>query len=372
MASYILRRLLLIPFTLFGIILVAFVVVQFAPGGPIEQLLAESADLAVSGTDRFSGTTAGEMASGKTSLGQHPGGSAGETSGYLGAQGLDPARLAALEAQFHFDKPPVQRFFIMLADFARFDLGDSFFRGKPVIDLILEKLPVSVSLGLWSTLIIYLVSIPLGIAKAVRDGSRFDVITSWIVSIGYAVPGFVFAIALVVLFAGGNYLEWFPAQHLTSAGWEDFTVWEKIKDYAWHVTLPVLAMVVGGFASLTLLTKNSFLEEIHKQYVVTARSKGLSETRILWTHVFRNAMLLVIAGFPVALVSILFTGSLLIETIFNLDGLGLLSVEAIWRRDYPIVFGSLYIFALIGLVLTLVSDLTYHLVDPRIDFESRT
>lgn len=365
MAAYVLRRLLLIPLTLFGIVLVSFVIVQFAPGGPIEQLLAESQGTSVDGTARISGTAQGEIASGSQTRTDNP------TSGYMGARGLSPDRLAQLEAQFNFDKPAYVRFGIMLWDFARFDLGTSFFRGRPVLDLILEKLPVSISLGLWSTLIIYLVSVPLGIAKAVRDGSRFDVATSWTVSIGYAVPGFVFAIALVVLFAGGNYLQWFPAQHLTSANWSDLSFWGKIGDYIWHITLPTIAMVIGGFAGLTLLTKNSFLEEIHKQYVVTARSKGLSEGRILWTHVFRNAMLLIIAGFPAALVSILFTGSLLIETIFNLDGLGLLSVEAVWRRDYPVVFGSLYMFALIGLLLKLVSDITYHFVDPRIDFGSR-
>ncbi|GEO80852.1 microcin C ABC transporter permease YejB [Pararhodospirillum oryzae] len=366
MSAYVLRRLLLIPLTLFGIILVNFVIVQFAPGGPIEQLLAETQGSAVSATARFSGQAQGETVGG--TRGSDP---TRQESLYRGARGLDPAYIARLEAQFHFDRPPVERFLTMIADYATFDLGESFFRGQSVLDLILEKLPVSISLGLWSTLIIYGVSIPLGIWKAVRDGSRFDILTSWAVVIGYAVPAFLFAVLLIVVFAGGRYLDWFPLQGLTSANWESLTWPQRIADYLWHMVLPVSAMVIGGFASLTLLTKNSFLEEIHKQYVVTARAKGLSEGHLLRTHVFRNAMLLIIAGFPAVLVSMLFTGSVLIEVIFSLDGLGLLGFESTMRRDYPVMFGTLYIFGLIGLLLAVASDLTYHLVDPRIDFERR-
>jgi microcin C transport system permease protein len=295
-----------------------------------------------------------------------------ESSGaYRGAQGLDPAFIAEIERQFGFDKPPVERFVQMLGNYVHFDFGKSFYRDTPVVDLILEKMPVSISLGLWTTLIIYLVSIPLGIAKARRDGSGFDVATSWAVIIGYAVPGFLFAILLIVVFAGGRYFAWFPLRGLTSPDWANFTTLGKVADYFWHLALPVTALVVGSFAGLTMLTKNSFLEEINKQYVVTARAKGLSEGRVLYGHVFRNAMLLVVAGFPSALVGILFTGSVLIEIIFSLDGIGLLGYEAVVNRDYPVMFGTLYMFSLLGLVLNLVSDLTYHFVDPRIDFGKR-
>ncbi|MDE0800170.1 MAG: microcin C ABC transporter permease YejB [Rhodospirillaceae bacterium] len=357
MLSYIVRRLALIPLTLFGIITLNFAIVQFAPGGPVEQVLAQLQGLGVSATARISGVA---------------GDSVSTTSTYRGAQGLSPDLVAEIERQFGFDKPPLERFFLMLGNYATFDLGESYFRSQSVSELIVDKLPVSISLGLWSTLIIYLVSIPLGIAKAVRDGSRFDAVTSYAVFIGYAMPSFLFAILLIVLFAGGQYWNWFPLRGLTSNNWDDLTAVGKIIDYAWHLFLPVMAMVIGGFASLTMLTKNSFLEEINKQYVLTARAKGLSPNRVLYGHIFRNAMLIVIAGFPATLVGMLFTGSVLIEVIFSLDGLGLLGFEAIINRDYPVVFGTLYVFSLIGLVLNLLSDLTYHAIDPRIDFEAQS
>ena len=292
-------------------------------------------------------------------------------SKYRGAQGLDPEFIAELEAQFGFDKPVHERFFKMVGDYARFDFGESYYRDIPVIDLIMEKLPVSITLGLWTTLLTYLISIPLGIAKARRDGTRFDVWTSAVIIVGYAIPGFLFAVMLIVLFAGGSYLDWFPLRGLTSDNFDELSALGQIGDYLWHITLPVIAMTIAGFATTSLLTKNAFLDEIRKQYVVTARAKGLDETRVLYGHVFRNAMLIVIAGFPGAFIGAFFTGSLLIETIFSLDGLGLLSYESIINRDYPVVFASLYIFGLIGLLVTLVSDLTYMWVDPRIDFEAR-
>lgn len=359
MIAYILRRIALIPLTLFGIIALNFLIVQFAPGGPVEQVLAQVQGLATEATSRFSGS-GGDLGSG------------GPVGAYRGAQGLDPDFIKEIEQQFGFDKPPLERFLLMLGNYATFDLGESYFRSQRVSELIVDKLPVSISLGLWSTLIIYLVSIPLGIAKAVRDGSRFDAVTSYVVFIGYAMPSFLFAILLIVLFAGGQYWNWFPLRGLTSNNWDDLSAVGKILDYAWHLVLPVTAMVVGGFASLTMLTKNSFLEEINKQYVLTARAKGLSPNRVLYGHVFRNAMLIVIAGFPATLVGMLFTGSVLIEVIFSLDGLGLLGFEAIINRDYPVVFGTLYVFSLIGLVLNLLSDLTYHAIDPRIDFEAQS
>jgi microcin C transport system permease protein len=287
-------------------------------------------------------------------------------------QGIDPELIADIKKQYGFDKPPAERFWLMLTHYARFDFGNSFFRDTPVVDLVLEKLPVSISLGLWTTLIVYLVSIPLGIRKAVRDGTSFDVWTSTAVAIGQAIPGFLFAVLLLILFAGGSYFQWFPLRGITSDNWSTLSVFGKITDYLWHMALPVTAMVVGGFASLTLLTKNSFIEEISKQYVMTARAKGLTETRVLYGHVFRNAMLIVIAGLPAAILSILFTSALLIEVIFSLDGLGLLGFEAAIGRDYPVMFGTLFIFTLIGLVLKLIGDITYMLVDPRIDFEGRS
>ncbi len=366
MFAYILRRLALIPLTLFGIIAINFAIVQIAPGGPVEQLLAQLKSTAASTTTRIGG---GESVEAGRGVPVAPG--AGSTSAYRGAQGLDPAFIAELNRQFGFDQTAYVRFGRMIRDYLTFDLGRSYFRDRAVLDLVLDKLPVSISLGVWSTLLIYVISVPLGIAKAVRDGSRFDVLSSAAVIVGYAIPAFLFAILLIIVFAGGRYLDWFPLRGLTSDNWTDLSWPARILDYFWHLTLPVTAMVIGGFASLTMLTKNSFLDEINKQYVVTARAKGLSERRVLYGHVFRNAMLLVIAGFPATLVSMLFTGSLLIEVIFSLDGLGLLGFEAVIKRDYPVMFGTLYMFSLIGLLLNLVSDLTYHWVDPRIDFAAR-
>ena len=363
MGAYVIRRLALMIPTLLGIMLINFVVIQFAPGGPVEQVIAELTQLGGGATERFSGGGA-DMAGGQ------PGG--GEMSAYRGAQGLDPEFIRAIEKQFGFDRPPAERFALMLWNYLRFDFGDSYFRSASVIELILSKLPVSISLGLWTTLLAYCVSIPLGVAKAVRDGSRFDVWTSAVVIIGYAIPGFLFAILLRTLFAeGSEFFPFFPLRGLTSSNFAELSFWGQVKDYFWHIALPVLAMSISGFAVLTLLTKNSFLDQIKLQYVATARAKGLSESRVLYGHVFRNAMLIVIAGFPSAFISILFTGSLLIEVIFSLDGLGLLGYEAVLNRDYPIVFGTLYIFGIIGLLLQLLTDLVYVWVDPRIDFESR-
>jgi microcin C transport system permease protein len=362
MGAYILRRILLMIPTIVGILFISFVVVQFAPGGPVEQVLADLAGN--SDSDRL-GSGGSDFAGG---AGQEEGGGSGK---YRGAQGLDPRFIAQLEKQFGFDRPAPERFAKMLWDYARFDFGDSFFKGKPVLDLILSKMPVSITLGLWITLISYLISVPLGIAKALRDGSRFDVWTSGVIIVGYAIPGFLFGIMLIVLFAGGSFFDWFPLRGLWSDNFDSLSAWGKVKDYAWHVTLPLLAMVLSAFATTTLLTKNSFLDEIKKQYVVTARAKGLNNRQVLYGHVFRNAMLILIAGFPGAFVSAFFTGSLLIENIFSLDGLGLLGFDAILRRDYPIVFGTLYIYSLMGLVVGLVSDLIYTWIDPRIDFERR-
>ncbi|WP_430397675.1 microcin C ABC transporter permease YejB [Ferrovibrio sp.] len=371
MLAYIARRLALILPTLFGIMVINFVVVQFAPGGPVEQVIAQVTGTAVDATSRISGSAGGgEMAGGG---GPPPGiiGGGGDVSKYRGAQGLDPAFIKKIEQQFGFDKPAHERFFLMLKNFVQLDFGESYFRSRPVIQLIAEKLPVSISLGLWTTLLVYFISIPLGIRKAVKDGSRFDIWTSGIIVVGYAIPGFLFAVLLVVLFAGGSFVQWFPLRGLTSDNWADLSLMGKVLDYFWHLVLPVVAMVVGGFASLTMLTKNSFLEEINKQYVQTARAKGLPERRVLYGHVFRNAMLIVIAGFPAAFIGILFTSSMLIEVIFSLDGLGLLGFEAALKRDYPIMFGSLFIFTLLGLIVGLISDLMYVWIDPRIDFESR-
>lgn len=365
MAAYILRRLLLMVPTIFGIMAISFAIVQFAPGGPVERVIAQLQGHDVGATSRFTGAQDG------STLGTNTAAQAAVNSKYRGAQGLDPEFIAELEAQFGFDKPVHERFFKMVGDYARFDFGESYYRDIPVIDLIMEKLPVSITLGLWTTLLTYLISIPLGIAKARRDGTRFDVWTSAVIIIGYAIPGFLFAVMLIVLFAGGSYLDWFPLRGLTSDNFDELSALAQIGDYLWHITLPVIAMTIAGFATTSLLTKNAFLDEIRKQYVVTARAKGLDETRVLYGHVFRNAMLIVIAGFPGAFIGAFFTGSLLIETIFSLDGLGLLSYESIINRDYPVVFASLYIFGLIGLLVTLVSDLTYMWVDPRIDFEAR-
>jgi len=362
MGAYILRRLLLIIPTLLGILTINFIIIQAAPGGPVEQTLAHLQGLSVDATSRIGSALQSDMAQATAS---------GEGSGYRGAQGLDPQLVADIEKLYGFDKPAPERFLLMLKNYLLFDFGNSFFSDKPVLDLIIEKLPVSISLGLWATLITYLVSIPLGIKKAVRDGTPFDIWSSSAIIVGYAIPNFLFAILLIVLFAGGTYFDWFPLRGLTSPNFDELSVWGKIGDYFWHITLPVIASVISSFATLTMLTKNSFLDEINKQYVLTARAKGLTENRVLYGHVFRNAMLLIIAGMPAALISIFFTGSMLIEVIFSLDGLGLLGYEAVINRDYPVIFGTLYIFTLIGLLLKLVSDITYVLVDPRIDFESR-
>jgi microcin C transport system permease protein len=364
MTGYIARRLLLMIPTLFGILLINFAIVQAAPGGPVEQLVAQLTNPSGAGAGERASGPGGDM--GAVSNLQAAGGSA-----YRGAQGIDPDLLADIEKQYGFDKPAHERFWLMVKSYARFDFGTSFFRDEPVIDLILDKLPVSISLGLWTTLIVYLISIPLGIKKAVTDGTPFDVWTSAIIVVGQAIPGFLFAVLLLILFAGGSYFQWFPLRGITGDDWETLSLGGKILDYFWHITLPVISMVIGGFASLTLLTKNSFIEEIGKQYVMTARAKGLPERRVLYRHVFRNAMLIVIAGLPAAILSILFTSALLIEVIFSLDGLGLLGFEAALGRDYPIMFGTLFIFTLIGLVLKLIGDLTYMLVDPRIDFDKR-
>ncbi|GLQ05420.1 microcin C ABC transporter permease YejB [Sneathiella chinensis] len=368
MYAYILRRLLLMIPTLFGIMVLNFAVIQFAPGGPIEQIIAEIQGTAVGATSRIGGSGAGDVSAGSTGGGTA---ASGDQGSYRGAQGLDPEFIKELEKQFGFDKPAHERFFLMMKNYLVFDFGTSYFRDETVINLVIEKLPVSISLGLWTTLLVYLISIPLGIKKAVRDGTRFDLWTSSLVIIGNAIPSFLFAVALIVLFAGGSYLDWFPLRGLTSENFDDLSLLGKVADYFWHITLPVLAMVIGGFAALTQLTKNSFLDQIGQQYVLTARAKGLTEKRVLYGHVFRNAMLIVIAGFPSAFIGILFTGSLLIEVIFSLDGLGLLGFEAAINRDYPVIFATVYVFALLGLIMNLVGDLTYTLIDPRIDFEAR-
>jgi microcin C transport system permease protein len=368
MTAYIIRRLLFMIPTIFGIMLVSFVVVQFAPGGPIERIVAQLSGNDTGATSRISGSAGGDFGA-RGAL--QSGSQLTVNSKYRGAQGLDPEFIKSLERQFGFDKPAYQRFFLMLSNYLRFDFGKSYFRDVSVLQLIKEKLPVSISLGIWMTLLSYLISIPLGIRKAVHDGAQFDVWTSGVIIVGYAIPGFLFAILLIILFAGGSFLDIFPLRGLTSDGWSQFPWWQKILDYFWHLTLPIVSMGLAAFATMTLLTKNSFLEELRKQYVLTARAKGCSQRRVLYGHVFRNAMLLVIAGFPGAFVSAFFAGSLLIETIFSLDGLGLLSFESVLNRDYPVVFANLYIFALVGLVVNLISDLTYTLIDPRIDFETR-
>ena len=368
MLAYILRRLMLIVPTLFGIMVVNFIVVQAAPGGPVEQVIAKLQGLQVEATARVTGAGGGEVGQGQKTT--QPTGQQ-QSSKYRGAQGLDPEFIKEIERQFGFDKPMHERFFLMMGNYLRFDFGDSFFRDRSVVDLIIDKMPVSITLGLWTTLLIYLISIPLGIMKAVRDGSKFDMWSSGVVIVGNAVPGFLFAILLIVLFAGGRYLDWFPLRGLVSDNFAELNTWEKITDYFWHITLPIVSMVIGGFAGLTMLTKNSFLDEINKQYVVTARSKGLSERRVLYGHVFRNAMLIVVAGFPSAFIGILFTGAMLTEIIFSLDGLGLLGFEAAINRDYPVMFGSLFFFTLLGLIMNLVGDLMYHVIDPRIDFGKR-
>ena len=358
MTHYIIRRLLLMIPVLLGIMLLNFIIVQAAPGGPVERMLAD--------VQGFDSEVQSRMGGGSDS-----GSLSSSDSKYRGAQGLDPELIERIEKLYGFDKPAWERFLIMIRNYAVFDFGESFFRDKKVTELVLEKIPVSLSLGLWSTLIIYLISIPLGVKKALKDGTPFDIWTSSIIIVGYAIPGFLFGVLLIVLFAGGSYLDWFPLRGLTSSNFDSMTWYQQVLDYLWHLVLPVTAIVISGFATLTMLTKNSFMDEIKKQYVVTARAKGLTETQVLYGHVFRNAMLIVIAGMPAALVGIFFTGSMLIEVIFSLDGLGLLGFEATLNRDYPVMFGTLYVFTLIGLFLKLISDITYVLIDPRIDFESR-
>ena len=356
MGRYVLRRLLLILPTLFGIMVINFILVQFAPGGPVEQAIVQAQGLDIS-------TTASVSA--PTSMGPS------SQSSYTGSEGLDPAFVARMEKAFGFDKPPLERFSLMLWNYVRLDFGESYFQNRTVFDLVVERLPVSVSLGLWSLVLIYGVSIPLGMAKAVRDGTAFDVWSSAVVFVAYAIPGFLIAVMLIILFAGGTYLDWFPMRGMVSEHFADLTPFGKVTDYFWHLALPLTALTIGGFATLTMLTKNSFLEEVNKQFVLTARSKGLTEKRVLFGHVFRNAILIVIAGFPAAFVSLLFTGALLIEVIFSIDGIGLLGYEAVVKRDYPIFFGTLFVFTLIGLVMQLIGDIIYTIVDPRIDFETR-
>ncbi|PSL22256.1 microcin C ABC transporter permease YejB [Shimia abyssi] len=360
MGAYILRRLLLVIPTLLGVMIINFALVQFVPGGPVEQVIAQM---------QGEGNVFEGFAGGDEDVGGEE--TFGSDSEYLGARGLPKEFIEELEKEFGFDKPPLQRFLIMMGNYMRLDFGESYFRKISVIDLVLEKMPVSITLGLWSTLIAYLVSIPLGIRKAVKDGTPFDTWTSGLIIVGYAIPGFLFAIMLLVLFAGGSYWQIFPLRGLTSDNFEELTVLGKMLDYAWHIALPVLASTISAFATLTLLTKNSFLDEIKKHYVMTARAKGLTERKVLYGHVFRNAMLIVIAGFPAVFIGVFFGGSVLIETIFSLDGLGRLGFEAAVARDYPVIFGTLFIFGLIGLVVGILSDLMYVVVDPRIDFERR-
>jgi len=363
MTAYIIRRLLLVIPTLIGIMTVNFVIIQIAPGGPVEQMIAKLQGEAVSATERLSG--GGEDVKGQKKA------VSDKTSKYRGAQGLAPELIEDIERMYGFDKPVHVRFFKMMLDYATFDFGDSFFRDQKVVDLVLEKMPVSISLGIWSTLAIYLVSIPLGIRKALKHGSRFDIWSSTVVILGNAIPTFLFAILLIILFAGGSYFSWFPLRGLVSDNISTLPWWQQILDYFWHLVLPITAILIGSFASLTMLTKNSFLDEINKQYVITARAKGIAERRVLYGHVFRNAMLIIIAGFPAAFIGMFFTGSLLIEIIFSLDGLGLLGFESTIQRDYPVMFGTLFIFTLLGLIVGIISDIMYTVIDPRIDFETR-
>ena len=363
MTAYIIRRLLLVIPTLIGIMTVNFIIIQIAPGGPVEQMIAQLQGEAVSATERFSG--GGEDVKGqKSAVSDKP-------SKYRGTQGLAPELVKEIERMYGFDKPLHVRYFKMMRDYASFNFGESFFRDQKVVDLVLEKMPVSISLGIWSTLAVYLVSIPLGIRKALKHGSRFDVWSSTIVILGNAIPTFLFAILLIVLFSGGSYFSWFPLRGLVSDNFSTLSWWQQLLDYFWHLVLPITAILIGSFASLTMLTKNSFLDEINKQYVITARAKGITERRVLYKHVFRNAMLIIIAGFPAAFIGMFFTGSLLIEIIFSLDGLGLLGFESTIQRDYPVMFGTLFVFTLLGLIVGIISDLMYTVIDPRIDFETR-
>ena len=366
MGAYLIRRVLLIFPTLFGIMLINFAVIQIVPGGPVEQMIAQMTGTAVESTARFSGGGEGELNSSFDASSFDDG-----DSKYRGAQGLDPDIIKEIEVMYGMDKPAHERFFKMLKSYIFFDFGESFFRDQKVTSLVLDKMPVSISLGLWTTLLVYLISIPLGIRKAIKDGSSFDIISSSIVTIGYPIPNFLFAVILIVFFAGGRFYDIFPLRGLVSENFEELTLLAQIKDYFWHLTLPLLAMIVSGFAGLTFLTKNSFIDQINQQYVMTARAKGLSERKVLYGHVFRNAMLIVIAGFPSAFIGILFSSSLFIEVIFSLDGLGLLGYEAALTRDYPVIFATLYFFSLLGLVMGILGDFMYSLIDPRIDFESR-
>lgn len=366
MLAYILRRLMLMVPTLLGIMVINFVIIQAAPGGPVEQMLSQIQGTAGNAIDRVSGNVSDTSSRTQTDT---SGGGAGT---YRGARGLPKELIQRIEKMYGFDKPMHERFFLMMKNYLVFDFGESFFRNRRVVDLVIDKLPVSISLGLWTTLLIYLVSLPLGIAKTVRDGSRFDLGTSSTLIVLNAIPGFLFALLLVVLFAGGSYLKWFPLRGLVSDDWGQLGLFGKVADYFWHMALPITAMTIGGFTTLTFLTKNSFLEEINKQYVLTARAKGLAERQVLYGHVFRNAMLIPIAGFPAAFIGILFTGSMLIEVIFSLDGIGLLGFEAALNRDYPVMFGTLYFFGLLGLLIGLLGDVLYTVIDPRIDFEARS
>ncbi len=372
MFKYIIRRLLLIIPTLLGIMIINFAIIQFAPGGPIENILAKIQGINVGATARVSGGNS-ELTSQSLNISNNISDGNQETysSKYRGAKGLDPEFIKELEKMYGFDKPVYLRFVQMIKNYLSFNFGNSFYRSESVINLVKEKLPVSISLGLWTTLLVYFISIPLGISKAVRDGSKFDIWTSGIVVVGNALPAFLFAIFLIIIFSGGSYLDWFPLRGLVSDNWNDLNWYSKVIDYLWHITLPVISMVIGGFASLTMLTKNSFLEQINQQYVLTAKAKGLNNNNVLYGHIFRNGMLIIIAGFPVAFSGILFTGALLVEVIFSLDGLGLLGFESAINRDYPVIFATLYFFTLLGLVMNLLGDLAMMLVDPRLDFENR-
>ena len=365
MTAYILRRIILLVPTLFGIMLINFAIVQVVPGGPVEQMIAQMTGTAVESTARFSGDNAEDLNNFDLSN------SSNLDSKYRGAQGLDPDIIYEIEKMYGMDKPAYIRFIDMMKNYLTFDFGESFFRDQKVSNLVLDKMPVSISLGLWTTLLVYLISIPLGIRKAIKDGSQFDITSSTIITIGYAIPNFLFAVILIVFFAGGRYYDIFPLRGLVSDNFSDLNLIDQIKDYFWHLFLPLLAMVVSGFAGLTFLTKNSFLDQINQQYVMTARAKGLSERKVLYGHVFRNAMLIVIAGFPSAFIGILFSSSLFIEVIFSLDGLGLLGYEAALTRDYPVIFATLYFFSLLGLIMGIIGDIMYTIIDPRIDFESR-
>jgi microcin C transport system permease protein len=371
MAAYLLKRLLLIIPTLFGIMLISFVIIQFAPGGPVERIIAQLTGHDSSIVSRIGGGGGDTLSGGSAQSQMGQGSAEAVTSKYRGAQGLDPEFIKSLEKQFGFDKPAYVRFFIMMKNYLTFNFGKSYFRDVSVLQLLKEKLPVSISLGIWMTLLTYLISIPLGIRKAVHDGESFDAWSSAVLVVGYAIPGFLFAVLLLILFAGSSFFQWFPSRGLTSDNWDQLSLVGKVADYFWHLTLPLIAMAVTSFTTMAFLTKNSFLDEIRKQYVMTAHAKGLSERQVLYGHVFRNAMLLVIASFPGAFIAAFFSGALLIETIFSLDGIGLLSFESIEKRDYPVVFATLWIFSLMGLAVNLISDFVYTLVDPRIDFESR-